>query len=296
METKIYIPFNVNNVQCVANKNIVSEQEEQMAAFLRDRNLKMTNIKTSMVFPVSSFYTRFGKRFFDIVISVLVLLIILPLNLILAVLIYLDVGMPILYKQKRTGKDGKVFTMVKFRSMNNQCDEKGALLPASQRVTKFGRFMRKLSFDELPNFWNVLKGDMSIIGPRPYPEFFTERMSERHKCRHFVRPGLECPKMISLPNENERKYQVKLENDIWYVENISLLNDIKMCFRLIGMVISFDTRKKHAGVLSFFVGYDDEGYALGSSEATKFIQQIANEGNKNELYNDQVRYDECKEA
>lgn len=296
MVTKIYVPFNVNNAQHMENKSIVSEQEEQMAAFLRDRNLKMTNIKTNVALPVNSFYTRFGKRFLDIVISALVLLIILPLNLILAVLIYLDVGTPILYKQKRTGKDGKVFTMVKFRSMNNQCDEKGALLPASQRVTKFGRFMRELSFDELPNFWNVLKGDMSIIGPRPYPEFFTERMSERHKCRHFVRPGLECPKMISLPSENERKYQVKLENDIWYVENISFINDIKMCFKLVGMVISFDTRKKHAGVLSYFVGYDDEGYALGSHEAAEFIQQIANEGIKDELYGDQVRYDERREA
>lgn len=280
---KLHVLSNVDKTQGIDGKSIVSEQEEKMAIFLKERNLEMTNVKTDMVYPVNNFYTRFGKRFLDILIAAPVLLITLPLNLVFAFLTYLDVGKPILYKQKRTGKNGKSFTMVKFRNMNNTCDEKGALLPASERVTKFGKFMRKTSFDELLNFWNVLKGDMSIIGPRPYPEFFTERMSDRHKCRHFVRPGIECPKMISLPNEKERKYQVKLENDIWYVQNISFANDIKMCFKLIGMVFSFDIRKKHAGALSYFVGYDDEGYALGSREAIEFVNQISNGGIADEI-------------
>lgn len=253
----------------VGNKDLISSEEERIAAFLRERNLAKTNSLSAKVVPVDSFYTRYGKRFLDLLISIPVFIILLPLNIIFGICTFFDVGRPIFYKQTRIGKDGKPFTMVKFRNMNNNKDADGKLLPAKERITKFGHFMRKYSLDELLNFWSVLKGDMSIIGPRPLPEFFVERMSDRHKMRHSVRPGLECPRVYE-PNENNlSNYHKQFENDIWYVENLSFLNDIKMCFKLIKMVFEFKVRGQHAkgSVSYYFVGYDDNGNALGLKSA-----------------------------
>ena len=156
--------------------------------------------------------------------------------------------------------------MVKFRNMNNNTDVDGKLLPAKERVTKFGKFMRKFSLDELLNFWSVVKGDMSIIGPRPMPGFFVERMSERHKARHVVRPGLECP--YSVPEGSPlSNYHWKFENDIWYVENVSFITDVKMLVRLFKLTFNLRKRGGHAGGLSYFVGYDDEGHAISMKKA-----------------------------
>lgn len=257
-----------------ANKtDLVSNEEAAMAAYLKEHYLSHANAVAPEVHPKDCFYTRYGKRALDILISAPVFTLLLPFNMLFAVCTFLDVGKPILYTQHRTGLDGKPFTMVKFRNMNENRDAEGKLLPASERITKYGHFMRKYSLDELLNFWNVLKGEMSIIGPRPYPTFFTERMTERHKMRSAVRPGIECPKMISLPNEKERLYNVKLENDIWYVENVSFVNDIRMLFMLFRMAFSFDIRNKHAGALSYFVGYDEDGFALSTREAKQYLRE-----------------------
>lgn len=256
--------------------DIVSVEEDALVAFLRERNFDNANSSAKPVVVRENLYSRYGKRALDVSISSLVLLVTLPFNAIFGALTFFDVGRPVLFKQERTGRDGKSFVMVKFRNMNEKRDSEGNLLPASERVTKFGRFMRKYSLDELLNFWSVFKGDMSIIGPRPYPVFFTDRMTDRHKMRHAVRPGIECPKMISLPNEAERLYNVKLENDIWYVENISFKNDLRMIGKLFSMVFNFKVRSKHAGSLSYFVGYDDDGYALGTREAKEFVAQLQN--------------------
>lgn len=253
--------------------NLVSGEEAKMAAYLREHYLDHANEVAAEVHPRDSFYTRYGKRTLDLVLSVPTFTLLLPFNFAFGVCTFLDVGKPILYKQQRTGMNGKAFTMVKFRNMNENRDVDGNLLPASERVTKFGHFMRKFSLDELLNFWNVIKGEMSIIGPRPYPLFFAERMTERHKMRSAVRPGIECPKMISLPNEAERLYNVKLENDIWYVENVSFWNDVRMFFKLFKMTFSFDIRNKHAGSLSYFVGYDEDGYALSTREAKAYLEE-----------------------
>ena len=253
--------------------NLVSNEEAAIAAYLREHYFSHANEAAAPVHPKSSFYSRVGKRALDLAISLPVFTALLPFNLVFGICTYFDVGRPIFYKQERTGMHGKPFVMVKFRNMNENRDEEGNLLPASQRVTKFGHFMRKYSFDELLNFWNVVKGEMSIIGPRPYPTFFTERMTDRHKMRSAVRPGIECPKMISLPNEMERLYNVKLENDIWYVENVSFLNDIRMFFMLFKMAFSFGVRNKHAGSLSYFVGYDEDGYALSTREAKLYFNE-----------------------
>ena len=191
--------------------------------------------------------------------------ILLPFNVIFGICTYFDVGRPIFYKQTRVGKDGKHFMLIKFRNMNNKTDENGKLLPPSQRVTKFGKFMRKFSLDELLNFWSVLVGDMSIIGPRPQPVFIYERMCDRHKMRTAVRPGLECPRVIHVPGEEICKFQQTFENDVWYVENVSLLQDIKMVLLLVKMVFSMGKRGSQATGkgISYFVGYTKDGIAIG---------------------------------
>lgn len=253
---------------------LVSCEEDRLVSFLRERNFEHANSVAEAVNPRRNLYSRYGKRALDFMIALVVLLVTLPFNAVFGILTFFDVGRPVLYKQERTGLDGKTFVMVKFRNMNEKRDGEGNLLPASERVTRFGRFMRKYSLDELLNFWSVLKGDMSIIGPRPYPTFFTDRMTDRHKMRHAVRPGIECPKMISLPNEAERLYNIKLENDIWYVENISFRNDLRMVGKLFSMVFNFKVRGTHAGSLSYFVGYDDDGFALGTREAREYVARI----------------------
>lgn len=249
----------------LGNVNLVSTDEERAAQHLREQNMDYVNRVSKVAHPRNTVYTRVGKRLLDLLIALPAFLILLPLNAIFAVCTLLDVGRPILYKQTRVGKDGKHFTMVKFRNMNEKKDADGRLLPPTQRVTKFGRIMRKFSLDELLNFWNVVKGDMSIIGPRPQPVFIYERMSDRHKCRAAVRPGLECPRVIHVENEETYKYQRTFENDVWYVENVSFKTDCMMIFKLVQMVFSFKKRGNQATGqgISYFVGYTSEGNAIG---------------------------------
>lgn len=251
--------------QIVGNANLVSNEEEEAARILREKNLQHKNDISPKVKPKVSFYTRYGKRILDIVISLPACLILLPFNFLFAICTFLDVGSPIFFRQTRVGKDGKPFTLIKFRNMNNKKDADGKLLPPSQRVTKFGKFMRKFSLDELLNFWSVLKGDMSIIGPRPQPLFIYERMCDRHKARTALRPGLECPRVIHVPGEEICRYQQTFENDIWYVENCSFLLDIKMVCRLVKMVFSMEKRGQQASGkgVSYFVGYNEDGIAIG---------------------------------
>ena len=259
---------------------IVSSDEQEVVAYLREHYYDEANKASCRLDIKDGIYRRYVKRVVDILVSLVVLIVTLPFNLVFALITFVDVGRPVIFKQERTGRGGKSFTMIKLRNMKELRDESGELLPASQRVTRFGHFMRKYSLDELLNFWSVLKGDMSIIGPRPYPTFFTERMTDRHKLRHELRPGIECPKMITLSNESERLYNVKLENDLWYVENCSFRTDLRMVGRLVGMVLNFKVRNKHAGSLSYFVGYDDQGYALGMREAVEFLEGSTEHGVK----------------
>lgn len=250
----------------VGNINLISSEEERYADFLKKRNLEKTNSLDMAVHPTKNIYSKYIKRGLDLLLGVPAFIITLPLNVILGICTYFDVGRPIFYKQTRIGKDGKPFIMVKFRNMSNETDSAGKLLPPNERVTRFGKFMRKFSLDELLNFWSVVKGDMSIIGPRPMPEFFVERMSERHKTRHAVRPGLECP--YTVPEGSKlNNYFWKFENDVWYVENISFMTDILMMIKLFKLTFNMSNRGDHAGGLSYFVGYDDEGHAISLREA-----------------------------
>lgn len=260
--------------QIIGNFNLVSKEEEEAAQFLRKENLQHKNDISPKVIPRDSFYTKYGKRFLDIVIALPIFIILLPLNVLLGVCTLFDVGLPVFYRQTRVGKDGKAFTLIKFRSMNNKMDSDGKLLSPILRVTKFGRFMRKFSLDELLNFWSVLKGDMSIIGPRPQPVFIYERMCDRHKMRTVLRPGLECPRVIHVPGEEVCKYQRTFENDVWYVENCSLKLDIKMVWMLVRMVFSFKKRGQQAlgNGISYFVGYTEEGIAIGMNSYRELMR------------------------
>lgn len=249
----------------VGNIALASCEEEQAAQYLRERNLVYVNSTSQEVHSRDTIYTRYMKRVLDILIAFPAVVILLPINMLFAVCTYFDVGHPIFFRQTRVGKDEKRFVIIKFRNMNEKKDADGKMLPPSQRVTKFGYFMRKFSLDELLNFWSVLKGDMSIIGPRPMPVFLHERLSDRHRMRTAVRPGLECPRVIHIENEEQFKYQRTYENDIWYVEHVSFLLDVKMLFMLVRMVFSFKKRNNQAAGqgVSYFVGYSDNGYALG---------------------------------
>ena len=221
--------------------------------------MERVNRESKQVIPKTGFYVRYGKRVVDFIVALLAFIVFSPLNIILAICTFFDVGSPIIFRQTRIGKDGKEFQIVKFRNMTNEKDTDGNLLPASQRVTKFGKIVRKYSLDELMNFWSVLKGDMSIIGPRPLPVFFNERYSERHRMRNVVRPGLECPRM--LRDENVPRYHEQFENDIWYVENISFVTDIKMVVMLFKMTFNTKYRKIGSEGGSYFVGYDENNHA-----------------------------------
>lgn len=248
----------------LGNENLVSNEEEYVANLLREKNYEYTNKISKDVYPKNTIYTRVFKRWLDILVSLPIFIMFLPINAIFALCTFLDVGTPIFYKQTRVGMNGKYFTMIKFRNMNEKTDEDGKLLPPSQRVTKFGQFMRKFSLDELLNFWSVLKGDMSIIGPRSTPVFIYERMSRRHKMRYAVRPGLECPRIINVKDGERYRYQRTYENDIWYVENVNFLLDVRMMLLLVKMVFSFEKRGNQAKGkgITYFVGYDENGRAL----------------------------------
>ena len=262
-------------METIGNSNLISNEEDYVANYLREHNLEHTNIISKEVHPKDTFYTRHGKRGLDILISAPAFAILLPFNCVFGICTFLDVGKPIFYKQTRVGKNEELFTLVKFRNMNNKTDKDGKLLPPSQRVTKFGKVMRKFSLDELLNFWSVLKGDMSIIGPRPQPVFIYERMSDRHKMRSAVRPGLECPRVIHVAGEELCKFQRTFENDIWYVENVSLSTDVKMLLLLVKMVFSMDKRGNQAEGkgISYFVGYNKDGIAISMNVYRKLINE-----------------------
>lgn len=212
-----------------------------------------------------TFYSKYGKRMIDIIVSLIMLIITFPVNLIIGVITFFDVGYPIFFSQERVGKDGKIFHIIKFRNMYNTVDERGELLPANKRVTKWGRFVRKTSLDELLNFICVLKGDMSIIGPRPLVPQYLPRYSKKHLQRFHVKPGLECPPRGH--GVEIRTWNDQFDNDVWYVRNLSFKTDIKMLFSL----IRFTFDKKNAEIRGTakrgdFVGYSKEGKAISLGE------------------------------
>ena len=174
-------------------------------------------------------YRLYGKRWLDAVISFVALLMLSPLFLILILLVRVKLGSPVFFCQKRPGLNEKIFTLYKFRTMTDKKDEEGNLLSDEQRLTAFGRFLRKYSLDELPELFNILKGDMSLIGPRPLLVEYLSRYNEEQKRRHEVRPGLSGLAQVS--GRNTLSWEEKFELDIKYVNELSFFLDVKLVFQ-----------------------------------------------------------------
>ncbi len=243
-------------------ENLTKAQRWIIADKLAKDRLPLINKNLEPVVPADGLYVRYGKRALDIIIAGSALIVTVPINLALVVGTFIDVGRPIFFRQIRTGRFGEPFELFKVRSMRNTRDERGELLPASQRVTKFGTFVRKTSLDELLNLVPVLKGDMSIIGPRPLPPEYLHRYNSRHKARVLVRPGLECPPRERL--DHVWTWQDSLDNDVWYVENVSFLTDCKMILNLVRFAFDAKSAEARAKVSKrgTFMGYDLNGRAI----------------------------------
>lgn len=180
-------------------------------------------------------YKRFIKRCMDFILSLIALVILSPVFIIVAILVRIKLGSPVIFKQKRPGKDGKIFCMYKFRTMTDEKDTEGNLLPDEQRLTRFGKILRSTSLDELPELLNILKGDMSIVGPRPLLVKYLPLYNERQRRRHEVRPGFTG--LAQVNGRNSISWEEKFEWDVNYVEHVTFWNDIKIIVKTIKTVL-----------------------------------------------------------
>lgn len=171
-------------------------------------------------------YSRYIKRIMDIVLSFIAILLLGPFLLIIAFLVRIKLGSPVIFKQDRPGLNEKIFTLYKFRTMTDERDENGELLPDEKRMTKYGKFLRSTSLDELPELFNIFKGDMSLVGPRPLLVQYLPLYDEYQRRRHEVRPGLSGLAQIS--GRNTLSWEEKFRLDIEYVDNISFIGDFKI--------------------------------------------------------------------
>lgn len=181
-------------------------------------------------------YEKYVKRMIDFLLSLFLLFLLSPIFIILYFMVMIRLGSPVIFKQERVGKGEKVFTLYKFRSMTDKKDEQGNYLPDEERLTRFGRTLRKTSLDELPELWNILKGDMSFVGPRPLLVEYLAYYNEEQKHRHDVRTGLTG--LAQVKGRNLLSWEERFKLDVAYTKNVSFLNDLKICFATIGMVIS----------------------------------------------------------
>lgn len=190
-------------------------------------------------------------RIFDITISFLLLVLISPLIIIVSILIKYKLGSPVLFKQLRPGQNGKPFLILKFRTMENLTDSFGNQLSDNERLTSFGKFLRSSSIDELPELWNVFKGEMSLVGPRPLLMEYLPLYTKNQARRHAVRPGITGWAQIN--GRNSVSWEEKLEMDVWYVDNKSFLLDLKILFLTFFIVINKEgiNKKGHATVDKF---------------------------------------------
>lgn len=183
-------------------------------------------------------YRGFIKRFLDIVLSACALIVLSPVILVVAILVRVKLGSPVIFCQERPGKDEEIFKLYKFRSMTDERDGEGQLLSDEVRLTKFGRLLRSTSLDELPELWNILKGDMSIVGPRPLLVKYLPRYTEEQRHRHDVRPGLTG--LAQVRGRNTISWEERFAYDVDYVAHVSLLLDIKIIFLTIVVILRRD--------------------------------------------------------
>lgn len=203
------------------------------------------------------FYKKYGKRMIDIILSLFSLIILSPLLLVTTCLVKYKIGSPVLFTQSRPGKDGKVFKIYKFRTMTDKKDSSGNLLPDSERLTKFGKILRATSLDELPELWNILVGDMSIVGPRPLLVSYLPLYNGHQKRRHEVRPGLTGYAQVN--GRNSLSWPEKFDYDVQYVDNISFIKDFKIVIKTIKQVLIKDgINSTTSATMEVFSGNDTE--------------------------------------
>jgi undecaprenyl phosphate N,N'-diacetylbacillosamine 1-phosphate transferase len=196
-------------------------------------------------------YRKYFKRILDLTLSLLAIIVLSPFLLLLAVLVRIKIGSPIIFKQERLGYNEKIFTLYKFRTMTNNKDGYGKLLPDRERITRFGMFLRRTSLDELPELFNILKGDMSFVGPRPLLIEYLPYYSKTEKCRHKVRPGLSG--LAQINGRNLLGWDKRLGLDIDYVNKLSFLLDIKIIIKTIIKVLKREDVIIEEGILEDFV-------------------------------------------
>ena len=198
-------------------------------------------------------YRKFVKTFFDIVLSIAAITLLSPVLIVLAILVRVKLGSPVLFRQQRPGYHGKIFGLMKFRSMTDERDENGELLPDEVRLTSFGKKLRSTSLDELPEFFNILKGDMSFVGPRPLLVQYLPLYNEEQAHRHDVLPGLTGWAQVN--GRNAISWEKKFEYDVWYTRNVSFLLDLKIVFMTVAAVVKRDgiSSETHA-TMEFFTG------------------------------------------
>lgn len=202
-------------------------------------------------------YEKYIKRPLDFILSLIALICLSPILLIVAILVRVKLGSPVIFKQKRPGKDEKIFTLYKFRTMTDEKDESGDLLPDSQRLTKFGKFLRSTSFDELPELINIIKGDMSIVGPRPLLVQYLERYNQEQRRRHEVRPGLTGLAQVS--GRNAISWEKKFNKDVEYIDNITFIGDVKIIFKTVINVIKKDgISSENSVTMEEFMGSEEK--------------------------------------
>ena len=180
-------------------------------------------------------YAKYIKRTLDLILSLMVLIILIPLMSIIYILVKIKLGSPVIFKQQRPGKNEKIFTLYKFRTMTDKKDENGNLLPDSERLTKFGKLLRSTSLDELPELINIIKGDMPIVGPRPLLVKYLPYYTEEEKHRHDVRPGLTG--LAQICGRNNLDWNERFEMDLKYVNSISFKEDLIIIFKTISSVL-----------------------------------------------------------
>ena len=182
-----------------------------------------------------SFYEKYGKRALDIILSGGALLVLWPVMAVLAILVRTKLGSPVIFCQERPGRDEKIFKLYKFRSMTDERDENGELLSDEVRLTKFGRLLRATSLDELPELWNIFRGDMSLVGPRPLLVKYLPLYNAEQARRHDVTPGLTGWAQVN--GRNAITWEEKFELDVWYVDHISFALDVKILWQTVKAVL-----------------------------------------------------------
>lgn len=209
-------------------------------------------------------YCRYIKRGLDILCALAAMIVFCWLYGIIAILVRVKLGSPVIFKQLRPGKDEKIFCLYKFRTMTDKRDDRGKLLPDEQRLTKFGKWLRSTSLDELPEAWNILKGDMSVVGPRPLLVEYLERFDDRQRHRQDVRPGLSG--YAQIHGRNAISWEKRFELDVWYTENVSLWLDIRIVMKTV--VVAMGGKNISSETSATMEEFMDTPVGVGKSRGT----------------------------